>query len=302
MDNLAKNFILQLASLITLFVSIPAFITLVFGVINLVFPDAAESYWRIDNAREGIRISIAILVIFFPAYLLTTRIVNKSRRTEGTIYHTLTKWLIYIALLVAGIIMLIDLAVVVMTFLNGEITIRFILKALAVLAVIGSAFYYYLEDAKNYWQNREKTSMQIGAVALLVVATVTVFAFTKIETPQEVRSAKLDSEQVSDLQAIQSRIEVYYQENSMLPGTIAEAYPTSNIPVAPGDRKAYEYKVIDDSSYELCAYFATESSNPDERIATPVIDKRSALEVSNYNWEHGIGDKCFKRTIVEVTP
>src|SRR5690606_23353244 len=125
---MAKSFVLQLASLATLFVSLPAFITLIFSIINLQFPDAADNYWQVDGYQSAIRYSIAVLVIFFPAYLFLTRKVNVSRRSEGELYHTLTRWLIYLALLVAGLIMLGDLAVVVYTFLNGEITTRFILK------------------------------------------------------------------------------------------------------------------------------------------------------------------------------
>lgn len=300
MDNLARNFILQLASLVTLFVSIPAFITLVFGLINIVFPDAAESYWRVESAREGIRISIAVLVIFFPAYLLTTRIVNKSRRSGGALYHTLTKWLIYLALLVAGLIMLIDLAVVVMTFLNGEITVRFILKAVTVLAVIGAAFYYYLQDAKNFWQDKEKQSIQIGLVALVVVCAFVVIAFTKIETPQEVRDSRIDQEQISDLQVIQNNIEFYYHENQQLPTTLSDVHLQTELTQAPVGRAEYTYKVTDETTYELCAEFVTSSDNSERPVIAP-LDKRTSVEVLNYDWRHTTGEVCFARKILEVT-
>ncbi len=116
---MAKSFVLQLAALATLFVSLPAFITLLFSIINLQFPDAIDAYWQIESAESTVRYTIAILVIFFPAYLVLTRLVNTARRSEGELYYTLTKWLIYLALLVAGLIILGDLAVVVYTFLNG---------------------------------------------------------------------------------------------------------------------------------------------------------------------------------------
>ena len=45
MTNLPKNFIIQLGSLITLYVSVAALLTLVFSTINVAIPDAAAGVW-----------------------------------------------------------------------------------------------------------------------------------------------------------------------------------------------------------------------------------------------------------------
>jgi len=293
---MAKNFILQLASLATLLASIPALIVLLFGIINLTFPDAADSIYSIDSAHGSIRFSIATLVIFFPAYIALTRLVNRARRNEGAIYHTLTRWVIYIALLIAGMIMLGDLVAVVYSFLEGDITIRFALKAGVMFLVIGSAFWYYALDAKGYWNDNEKKSVKIGALLTAIVVAVVIYGFTMIETPAEVREQKIDSEQISDLVNIQYRIESYYAREARLPNSLESAFADIAVPLAPEGRPAYGYNVTGDTSYQLCATFSKATTEQEfyetRSIASPKMD------MNNYNWDHGAGEKCFERTII----
>ncbi len=292
---MAKSFVLQLASLATLFVSLPAFILLVFSIINLAFPDAAESYWRIESAQSSIRYTIAVLAVFFPAYIFITRKVNNGRRDEGELYHKLTKWFIYIALLIAGMVMLGDLATVVFYFLNGEITIRFILKALAMLLIIGGAFYYYLLDAKDYWNKKETVSKIIGAVVSVVVIVFAVIGYMQIDSPSQTREIKIDQQQVSDLQNIHWKIQGFYQTNGVLPDSIDQAYPDFPAPIATEGRAQYEYNLTGAETYQLCATFSR---------ATPESERNSGqyyYEIDKYSknniWDHGEGQKCFDRVV-----
>jgi hypothetical protein len=296
---MAKSFVLQLAALATLFVSLPAFITLVFSIINLQFPDVAEQYWQIESAESSIRYSIAVLVIFFPAFLVLTRKVNESRRNEGQLYHTLTRWLIYLALLVAGMIMLGDLAVVVYTFLNGEITLRFILKAVALLLVIGGASYYYLLDARDHWQRKERESIQIGIGTLVVVLGFVIYGFTLIDAPSVAREARIDQEQVNDLQDIQWRIEAYHQENDSFPANIGMLYQDFPEPVAPEGRESYEFDITGPDTYELCAVFAHATPASERSLAKPMVTGNDVY-LQNQNWEHAAGRKCFERKIIPL--
>jgi hypothetical protein len=48
--------------------------------------------------------------------------------------------LVYLSLLVGGGVLLGDLVAIILAFLNGEITTRFILKAGVLLVVVGAAF------------------------------------------------------------------------------------------------------------------------------------------------------------------
>ncbi len=137
MENTAKNFALQLGALIALYVSIGALIMLLFSTINVIYPDLERYPWEVDSASSTIRGAIAALIVFFPAYLVLTRIVNKIRRAEDAAYSAFTKWLLYLSLLIGGGVLLGDLVTVINNFLNGELTLRFILKALSVFVVVG---------------------------------------------------------------------------------------------------------------------------------------------------------------------
>jgi hypothetical protein len=294
MENTAKNFALQLGSLASLYISLSALIVLLFGVINIQFPDPAlDYYYSFDGDSSSIRFSIAFLVVFFPAYLILTRLVNKIRRTEHGTYLALTKWLIYISLLIGGGVLLGDLVMILNNFLNGDLTTRFILKAIAFFLVVGTAFVYYLFDARGYWQAHEKTSIKYGGIVSVVVITALISGFMKIETPAQVREMRIDETQVNDLQMIQTRIEEFNMVNAKLPTTISEVYVGMKAPESSAERAAYRYNVIDKTTYELCAEFAYPTPKSQQgQYSIPM------LKEGFYTWDHGTGEKCFERKVI----
>jgi len=296
MENTPRNFALQLGSLITLYVSLTALLLLLSGVINASFPDAADSIYMVEAYSEQIRFSIALLIVFFPAYLVLTRFVNNIRRSEHGTYLTLTKWLIYLSLIVGGGILLGDLVALINAFLNGEITTRFILKTLAFFVVVGAAFVYYLFDAKGYWQKNEKKSLQYGAAALIIVIISIICGFKHIEAPKDVREQKIDNEQISALSNIQSHIEQYYMVNDTLPQSIGEAYDNIAVPQAPEGRDGYTYEATSEVRYLLCAEFAFESDATDVRMIEPIYYDTSIAK-QYVTWEHKAGTWCFERSV-----
>lgn len=296
MENTAKHFALQLGSLISLYVSLGALITMLFGVITIIHPDIINGYWEYDSASSSIRFSIALLVVFFPTYIVLTRLVNTSRRTHETAYLGLTKWLIYLSLLVGGAVLLGDIVSVLYNFLNGELTIRFILKALVVLIVVGVAFVYYLFDAKGYWQTHETHSKQYGLGAVVIVIASLILGFMHTETPSQVREMRIDQTQLSDLQNAQYRIEESYQLTGKLPLTLSEAYQGMDIPKAPTPRADYSYKVVNAQNFELCAEFAVASTKSEQmQYAQPAMD--GMLIKNPNNWIHTEGVSCFTRVL-----
>ena len=285
MENTAKNFALQLGSLVSLYVSIGALIALLFGMITVQYPDVAQGYWEVDSATSSIRFSIALLVVFFPTYLILTRLVNLIRRTEHGVYLTLTKWLIYISLLIGGAILLGDLVFVLNSFLNGELTTRFVLKALAFFVVVGTGFVYYLFDARGYWQTHEKQSIQYGAIVTIAVITSLIFGFMNIQAPAEVREMKIDSIQLMDLQNIQSRIEEAYSITGKLPVSTDILFVGIESPKASEGREAYTYTVTSPTTFELCAEFAYPSSKSEQMQYTQPMPQEGMIMKNPYNWD-----------------
>jgi len=299
-NNTAKHFVLQLGSLVSLYLSIAFLLVLLFGVINLIYPDAAEGYWAIDNASSSVRLGIAMVIVFFPTYLILTRLVNQNRRIASDhTYLGLTKWLIYLSLLIGGITLLVDLVVVIMAFLEGEITSRFILKAGAVLFIVGAAFYYYLLDAKGYWLKEEKKSIIFGGIMSFIILSSVIGGFVMIEAPSEVREARLDAAQIDDLRNIQYQIEGFYNLNDTLPESLQDL-ENETLPEAPEDRVAYSYELTE-RGFKLCATFTTVSTP--EEFMNSYLDP-TALIKNRENWTHPAGRHCFARVVgnVQIEP
>ncbi len=297
-NNTAKHFVLQLGSLITLYLSVSFLIVLLYAVINLLFPDATEYYYDIESATSSVRLGIAMLIVFFPAYLALTRRVNVIRRKEtNTTYLGLTKWLMYLSLLIGGGVLLGDAVAVILAFLEGELTTRFLLKAGVLLVVVGAAFFYYLQDARGYWLNKEKASLYYALGMTVVVATSIVTGFFHTETPSEVREMRLDETQISDLQQIQWKLEENLRvSSSTLPATLEEAFSGFEVPQAPEDREAYTYEVTK-KGFNLCATFSRDSADQGDKFAAqPYYDP--AMPIKNgENWSYKQGRYCFERVV-----
>jgi Domain of unknown function (DUF5671) len=297
-NHTAKHFVLQLGSLVSLYLSLSFLIVLLFGVINRLFPDAADQYYQIESYQSDIRLGIAMVVVFFPTYVLLTRTVNRMRRDDtGASYLSLTKWLVYLSLLVAGLTLLGDLVTVIMTYLNGEITQRFIFKAVAVLLIVGAAFYYYLLDARGYWLTSEKKSVQFAAGAIIVVLAALGFGIANVQTPGVVREQRLDATEITDLQTIQWSIQDYSLSHGALPQTLSDL-TLPKLPTAPENRPAYQYKIVD-GGFELCATFAQPSTEQQMGYSAPIGGDGTIKNPDN--WQHDVGETCFKRILTPTT-
>jgi hypothetical protein len=295
-NNTPQQFALQLGSLISLYLSLSFLLVLLFGLITLLFPDPSEQYYAIESASSSVRLGIAMVVVFFPTYIVLTRIVNRLRRKDAVAqYLTLTKWLIYLSLLAGILTLLVDLVVVLNYFLEGDMTARFIYKATSVLVVIGAAVHYYILDARGYWAKNESASILYGFGAGFVVLAAVAFGFTHIATPSQVREQKIDAKEITDLQAIQYKIEESMNlSSSTLPKTLGEAYGEFPVPTAPTGRPAYRYELTD-RGFKLCATFSSDMQN-DLTFAVPTPDKTRPILNEN-DWQYKAGNFCFERFV-----
>jgi hypothetical protein len=146
-----KDFFLHLLAMVTLYASAISFTVIAFQVINIWVPDTIDRYASLDGARDAIRFAVSFLVVVFPVYLFTAWTLAKSYVSDKSKHKVwVRKWLVYLTLFVAALIIIGSLISLVFTFMNGEISFRFVLKLLSVLFVTGSIFGYYLWDEKRY--------------------------------------------------------------------------------------------------------------------------------------------------------
>jgi len=151
MKTSPKDIFLHLLAIIALYASAISFLTLAFQYANLAFPDTLEYSYAIDAAYSRIRMAISFLIIAFPVYLFVMRFFEKDyKKNPEKRKLTVRKWLIYFTLFVAALVILGDLIALINNFLEGDLTVRFAIKVVAVLFVAGSIFGYYLSDIKRH--------------------------------------------------------------------------------------------------------------------------------------------------------
>ena len=292
-DTGAKDFFLHLLSSITLYLSAIAFLMVTFQLINYLFPEVSADIWRYDYSSGVLRTGLSMLIITLPVFLGSRIFLGKmyTKEPERKAFK-MRKWLMYLTLFVAAIIVIVTLIMIVNTFLSGEISSRFILKALATIAVAALIFSYYLLDIKDGLtkQNRRIYLWSTSAVSLaLIVGT-----FFVVGTPGQARLQRLDSERVSSLQSIQYVIE----ESSALDGTLPSSIDQLDIigrgivAIDPVTGEPYVYEVTGDTRYKLCATFDTNTKD---------VTRRDGGNFSNAEWPHTDGYYCFEKTVPEKT-
>jgi hypothetical protein len=116
---------------------------LLFGLINLALPDEIRGTRR-EFVENGIRWATAALIVAFPVFLFAAARISRQVRADPTRRNSaMRKWLTYVTLLVAAAAIVVDGITLVFNVLSGELTLRFILKALVVAVIASAAFGYF---------------------------------------------------------------------------------------------------------------------------------------------------------------
>ncbi len=125
--------------------------SLLFAMINSAFPDAANSnqYTGLRVVRQ-MRSGIAGLVVASPIFFFLARFLSKARRKDPELQRSqIRKWLTYLTLVAAGSTLVGDAISLVYNLLNGDLSVRFILKSLVVAVIAGAIFIYLIRDAES---------------------------------------------------------------------------------------------------------------------------------------------------------
>jgi len=289
----AREAFLYLVMFASLYFAIWHLGSLLFDLINFVWPDPvdASSMWR--NADQSMRWSCAALIIAFPVFAYVSWFVARDvARDPIKRLSPVRRWLTYLTLFVAAAVLIGDLTTLVFNLLGGELTTRFVLKVIVVGVLAGSVFGYYLQDLRReegaapgrMWSGR---GWLMGA-GIAVLATL-VAAFFVMRTPMEVRQVRQDQRRTEDLGALKEEIEGWHRRTGSLPSTLFELaqQPGARVNVAdPFDARPYEYQAFDARRYQLCATFITDSA------ATA-----DARRWADRQWRHPRGRHCFVLTI-----
>ncbi len=301
-----KDFVLWFGAMAALYGGVVSFIALVFDYINKAFPNPVQDpYYYVDPYSSGVSYEMASLIVLTPVFMYLMRLIRSDiARDPSRNDIWVRRWAIFLTLFLAGATMVVDLIVLINTYLQGEdLTTAFLLKVLVVFLVTGLGFMHFLADLWGYW-NREaaRARMVNWAVGAIVLVTI-VAGFFIIGTPQQIRAQKQDVRRVSDLQNIQWQVVNYWQQKEKLPASLAELNdPISNsmIPADPATKESYVYKATGTQTFQLCATFATagdSSGRTREGSMTAPTEVSSTGKPLQDSWEHPAGEVCFDRTI-----
>ena len=175
-----KDFFLTLGALITLYISVISFLSLVFGLINHYLPDAI-SY---DDILGTIRWTVSSLLILFPLFIYLSFLVNKDIIIAPEKKNTwIKKWSTYLTLFLTGATVATDLIVLIYTFLGGEITLRFVLKVVVIFITALFVFSYYLDELKNVPKKKDKKVKLYTIIVSVFVFVSIIVGFISVGSP-----------------------------------------------------------------------------------------------------------------------
>jgi hypothetical protein len=298
-----KDFFLYLLSSFSLYYSAVWLVTLYYQYINHVYPDISNGYSYGAEAVSGLmRWALASLIIVFPLYIVVTHLINKdSDKHPEKRELKIRKWLTYFTLFIAAVTIVIDLIALVFNLLEGDFTVRFILKVSSVLLVSGLIGGYYLYELKSDKGVRTRGRNYFRWTSIILVALSVIGAFFIVGSPVTNRNRQYDAERISDLQSIQWQILNYWQRKQVLPASLADLKDDLSGQIVPRDPKtqeAYEYRATGKLSFELCATFALiGNENQSGRDYTVTAPASIGGGIEESSWQHDAGRTCFTRTI-----
>lgn len=142
----AREAFLYLLLFTTLFISAFNLGAILFELIEYLVPDPAGSRF----SGSSLRWNVSYVVVAFPVFLfLTFRMERELREDPAQRASKVRKWLTYLTLFVAAGFLIGDLVALIFHLLEGELTLRFLLKVVVVAGIAGTAFGYYLSDLRK---------------------------------------------------------------------------------------------------------------------------------------------------------
>ncbi len=291
-NNAKYAFYYLLALVALIFVAISVGL-ISFGIINKTVADALsmEGY---SNFNNQFKFAISALLIATPIFYFVSSLINRGlRKQELNLDSSIRRWLTYFILFVSSLIILGVFIGVINNFLSGELTTRFILKALTVFVISAATFSFYFYDIKREDVIKKDKVVQIfffASLALVLVAFVAAWFF--VESPREARNRRLDQILINNIYSLESAVNSYYDRYDALPESLdnlkeSELYLNTGAFTDPETGAAIDYKVTGEETFEFCAEFRTSSFDGSYYPSRPLMGSK----------DHDAGYQCLSGTL-----
>jgi hypothetical protein len=314
--------------------SVVNLLQIVFTAIERKFIDVLNAINYVDVYASDVRMAIASLVVMYPIYLGLSWYVAKD--IAKFLYKRdlmVRKLMVYLTLFVTVCTLIGTLVTVIYTYLGGELSVRFELKALAVFVVALSLFAYYIYSMRRDYTKKTLVPAIVSIIASVIVIVSLVWSVMIIGTPSQMRAKRIDGTRLSDISRLQQEVLNRFNMTDKIPANLSELNNAFNgfvVPTDPITKASYGYRIIQQpvlvmnyttkkkelvtpAIFELCATFDIARNVNDQAqsvIAKPVPTQGAAGVDSMYSaansyyegdvspfWNHGVGETCFKRII-----
>lgn len=141
----ARDAFFHLLAYTALYTWAASLVLLFFTYINFAFPDPAwrTSYNAMEAALSNIRSSLAALIVSFPVFLaLWHFLLREVRRHPEKANGAIRRWLGYLSLFVGMVTLSADTICLIYYLLEGQLTVRFLLKVTVLFLIAGSLVLY----------------------------------------------------------------------------------------------------------------------------------------------------------------
>jgi hypothetical protein len=245
-----------------------------------------------------LKFAISAIIIAAPIFFFLTWQIQKSL-SGGSLEKDsgIRKWLTYFILLISSVVMIGWLIATINSFLNGELSTKFLLKSLASILIAGSVFGFYFYDIKRQevLNKRDNIIRIFFFSSLFVVIAFFIASLFIVESPTQTRNRKFDDAILLNFDQVSEAINQYYADKRQLPASL-DVLKADYSFITDDDLKnkatgvRYDYRIMESNKYELCATFITSNN-----------DVKDANLYYNYNkdrWPHDAGYQCLSQKVL----
>ena len=119
-----------------------------FQLVNIHVPDPADTSYY-GSARDSIRWSLAAIIVSFPVFIWMSSLTHRELHADPTKRASrVRRWLTYLTLFLAAVIIISVLIDHVDKLLSGELSRRILIKGVIAVGIAGTLFVYYLKDLR----------------------------------------------------------------------------------------------------------------------------------------------------------
>jgi len=154
----ARDAFFHLLAFTALYAWAISLIFLFFTYIEFAFPDPATwtSIYAFEGALSSVRASLATLIVSYPLFLLVWWfLLREVRVSPEKAKSGVRRWLSFLSLFVGAVTILADVITVVYYLVEGNLTVRFLLKVLVLFVITGSLFVYLALTLRSEGEAKE---------------------------------------------------------------------------------------------------------------------------------------------------